>query len=118
MRRPVTIGLFLVLLLPAWTRAPRAAAAGQPAKVKLGTGMAVWDTGRPSPAVVEAAALAGKNDWTALPPGKPAASFQGDAILSNGRVVAVFRKQDSAVEVHAVKPDGVAARLRRMCSAP
>ena len=67
------------------------------------------------PAAAEAlapAALAGKNDWTAIPPGETADSLKGDAVLSNGRIVAVLRKQDSAVEVHAVKPGGAVARLR------
>src|SRR5207302_661831 len=56
--------------------------------------------------------LAGKNDWAAIPSDKTADSFRGDAVLSNGRIVAVLRKQDAAVEVHAVKPDGAVARLR------
>jgi hypothetical protein len=76
------------------------------------TGLAVWDTGRPSAAALTPAALAGKNDWTALPAGKMAGSFQGDAVLSNGRIVAVLRRQDAAVVVHAVKPDGPVARFR------
>ena len=56
--------------------------------------------------------LAGNNDWTGLVAGKTAAAFQGDAILSNGRIVAVLRQQEAAVEVHALKPAGAVARLR------
>src|SRR5262249_3396539 len=58
------------------------------------------------------AVLAGKNAWTAIPVGETTDSFRGDAVLSNGRVVAVLRKQDSAIEVHAVPHGGTAARLR------
>src|SRR5262249_54687162 len=53
-----------------------------------------------------------KNSWSAIPPEQTADSFKGDAVLSNGKIVAVLRKQDSTVEVHAVKPDGAVARLR------
>src|SRR5207302_4506854 len=58
------------------------------------------------------AALAGQNDWTAIPPGERADSFKGDAILSNGRIVAVLRSQDSAVDVHAVTKGRAVPRLR------
>src|SRR5205085_1084792 len=47
-----------------------------------------------------------------IPIGKTAGSFKGDAVLSNGRVVAVLRQQDSTVEVHDVKHGGRGARLR------
>jgi hypothetical protein len=62
--------------------------------------------------VLTSRALEGKNDWKAIPLGNTMASFQGDAILSNGRIVAVVRKGDAAVELHAIKPDGVVDRLR------
>ena len=39
-------------------------------------------------------------------------SFQGDAVLSNGRILVVLRKQDAAVDVYGVKSDGAAARIR------
>jgi len=58
------------------------------------------------------AALAGKENWTAIPVGDRVDSFKGDAVLDNGRIVAVLRKQDSAVEVHAAKPGGAVSRLR------
>src|SRR4051812_2496157 len=63
-------------------------------------GITVWDTGRPAAERLEPAALAGKNDWTAIPVGEMAGSLKGDAVLSNGRIVAVLRRQDSAVEVY------------------
>ena len=55
-------------------------------------------------------ALAGKNDWTVVPAEQTAESFKGDAVVGNGRIVAVLRKQDAALEVHAVKPDGAVLR--------
>ena len=76
------------------------------------TGITVWDTGRPAAEALAPAALAGKNDWAAIPPGETADSLKGDAVLSNGRIVALLRQQGSAVEVHAVERGGTAARLR------
>ena len=101
------------LLLPlSWASPTAAAGGGRPSPNKPGTAIRVWDTGRPSAEGLSPAALAGENDWTAVPPGQTVASFQGAAVLGNGRVVAVLRKQDAAVEVHAVKPGGAVARLR------
>jgi len=76
------------------------------------TGITVWDTGRPAAEALAPAALAGKNDWAAIPAGESADSLKGDAVLSNGRIVAVLRKQHSALEVHAVVRDSTVARLR------
>jgi hypothetical protein len=112
MRRRVVLRLVPLLGALSWAAAARAAEGDRPSEIKPKSGLAVWDTGEPSKEPLAPAALAGKNDWAALPPDKTADSFKGDAVLSNGRVAAVLRKQDSAVEVHAVKPDGAVARLR------
>ncbi len=68
----------------------------------------VWDTGRPAPAALVLA----KNDWTSIPSGTLADGFTGDAVLSNGRVAAILRRQEAAIEMHAVKPDGAVARFK------
>ena len=91
----------------AWSAEP---AQASPANSR--TGMSVWDTIRPSAEALPLAALAGKEDWIAILPGATPDSFKGDAVLSNGRIVAVLRQQASAVELHAVKPGGSVARLR------
>lgn len=75
-------------------------------------GIMVWDTTRPASEAIAPAAFSGKKDWNAIPAGKTADSFAGDAVIGNGRIVAVLRKQDSAVEVHAIKPDGAISRFR------
>jgi hypothetical protein len=96
----------------------RGAEAAQAAQPRTRTGITVWDTGRPSGEALAPAALAGENDWTAIPTGQSADSLKGDAVLSNGRIAAVLRRQDAAVEVHAVKPGGAVPRLRlRLMSA-
>jgi hypothetical protein len=99
----------LVLLLPPLSCASVTWAADD---VKPKTGLIVWDTGQPSKEALAPAALVGKNDWTAIPTDKTADAFKGDAVLSNGRIVAVLRQHDDAVEVSAVKPDGAVSRLR------
>jgi hypothetical protein len=104
MCRPISpVVLFLLL----WTAEAAKAGAIQPK-----AGLAVWDTGQSAAPVSVSTALGGKNAWMAIPLGKTTASFQGDAVLSNGRIVAVVRKGDAAVELHAIKPDGVVTRLR------
>src|SRR6516164_4570064 len=71
-------------------------------------GVAAWDTRRPVPAVLPLA----KNEWSVIPLGRTADAFKGDAVLSKGRIVAVLRRKDAAVEVHAVKRDGAISRVR------
>jgi hypothetical protein len=106
-------------LLALWTGA--AWGADEPVKPK--TGMSVWDTGKPSSEALAPGALAGnkdwaKNDWSAIPADTTVEAFKGDAVLSNGRIVAVLRQRDAAVEVHAARPDGAVLRLRlRLASA-
>ena len=100
MRWRAVLGAVGFLLALSWG----AVGSGQDSQAKPKTGIAVWDTGRSAADTLTPEALAGKNDWTAIPAEKTAASFKGDAVLSNGRIVAVLRKQDAAVEVHAVKP--------------
>src|SRR5262249_49723251 len=75
-------------------------------------GIEVWDTGQPSPASLPPAAITEKKGWTAVAAEKLASSFQGDAVLSNGRIVAVLRKQDSAIEIYSQQADGVVSRCR------
>ncbi len=107
--RPLIVRMVALLSPLLWIGQARSAD-GPPDKSKAG--MMVWDTGKPAAEALPAAALTGKNDWTAIPTDKTAESFAGDAVLSNGRIVAVLRKQDSAIEVHCVKPDGAVSRLR------
>jgi hypothetical protein len=112
MRWPVVIRMVLLLLPPGWAAASWSDASAQPSETQPRAGLTVWDTGQPSGEPLTPAALAGKNNWTVIPPGKMADSFKGDAVLSNGRIVAVLRKQDATVAIHGVKPDGAVARLR------
>jgi hypothetical protein len=103
----------VLLLLPlSWATLARGVDGPPAAEIKPKTGMIVWDTGKPSADALTPAALAGKNEWAVVPLDTTADSFKGDAVLSNGRLVAVLRQQDAAVEVYAAKPDGAVSRLR------
>ncbi len=109
------LGIFLIsAFLPplSWTGVTWGAETAQASPARPRTGITVWDTSRPSAEALPPATLAGKDDWIAIPLEATADSFKGDAVLNNGRIVAVLRQRDSAVEVHAVKPGGAVARLR------
>ncbi len=60
-------------------------------------GLGAWDTGKASASPIDVAARSG---WTAVAEG---GAFKGDAVLSNGRVSAVFRRESGAVEMGRVK---------------
>jgi hypothetical protein len=70
--------------------------------------LTIWDTGEASAESLPAPALQERKGWTAVAPGQPHALFQGDAVITDGRLTAVARKQDSAIEVYA----GDRAQLR------
>ena len=55
--------------------------------------LAVWDTGKTSAEPLAHAALAAKQGWTALEKDTPA--IKGDAVISNGQLTAVVRRNGS-----------------------
>jgi hypothetical protein len=77
-----------------------------------------WDTEQASAEPLAPAALAAKTGWTAILKDATAASFKGDAVLSNGRLLAVLRKQSAAVELYAFGPAGAVLRSRLVLMAP
>jgi hypothetical protein len=56
--------------------------------------------------------LISQNGWTALAAGGKAAAFKGDAVLTNGRIMAVARQLTTVVEVYSVGTEGPTSRLR------
>jgi hypothetical protein len=92
----------------AWAADAAPAPAGKPR-----SRITVWDTGKASSAALASAALVtGGKDWTVVSQGTASQAVKGDAVLSNGRIVAVLRRHASALEVHAVRPGGAVARVR------
>src|SRR5258706_15767219 len=57
------------------------------------SGIGAWDTGKPSPAPLN---LEARSGWAAVEEG---GTIKGDAVLSNGRVTAVFRRESGAGEL-------------------
>src|SRR5688572_33255456 len=57
-------------------------------------GVAAWDT------VTPAADLTQRSGWKALEGG---ASPQGDAVVTNGRILAVARKQGAGLEIYSLR---------------
>jgi hypothetical protein len=78
---------------------------------KARTSLYVWDTGKPSADAWSGRGVIGKNDWTVIPVEKTA-TFQGDAVFSNSRVAAAFRKHSASVELYGVRADGATVRSR------
>lgn len=73
-------------------------------------GMAVWDTGTPSADAYTPAAVAAKAGWSAV--SGPAADLKGDAVVTNGRILAVFRKRSASVDLYSVAGGQATARAR------
>ncbi len=107
--RSSTFG-FLACLVASF-QATDTVAIGQNPETKPKQGIAVWDAGS-STETLTSATLAGKNDWTALAAGKTLDAFQGPAVVSNGRIVAVVDKRDPGVQLYGIDGAGVTCRLR------
>ncbi len=69
-------------------------------------GIAVWDTGQASKESPAPAAIAAKTGWTSV--ADAGATVKGDAVVSNGRILAVFRRHDGSIDLH----DPAARRAR------
>jgi len=106
-----TAAIFLALGL-LQTSSTRAAEDAQNPALHLPPGIAVWDTRRPAAEPLAPAALANRQSWTQIPAQEKVQSFAGDAVLTNGRIVAVLRKHDSGVEIYSAGGKAIVARLR------
>ncbi len=77
--------------------ANRGAASAQPR-----TALAVWDTAKASTEPLAPEAIAQKNGWKPIAADDTAHAFQGDAVIGNGRVLAVARKHGAGVELYSL----------------
>jgi len=66
--------------------------------------VAAWDTGQSAAAPLSPEALAARSGWTEIPRGQAAASFKGDAVVTNGRLTVVARRLGSGLEVYGGGP--------------
>ncbi len=93
------LGLLLVSALPH-------SRAGETVVQSTQGRIAVWDTGRPSATRMSSTNLAAKTGWERIARNQTATSFQGDAAMANGRILAVLRKQGSAIDIYSQRPTG------------
>src|ERR1043166_4687136 len=117
----------LILLFAALSRFGEAASPVEPASRAT---LTIWDTGSPSETPLTPANLLKRPGWSPIAPDQKNASFRGDAVVSNGKILAVFRKHGAGIEVYTggdpallrfravlQATDGNAARLVRLALA-
>src|SRR5947207_5070008 len=66
------------------------------------TALAVWDTGTSSAAALAPEAIEQKGGWKPIASGETAPVFQGDAVITNGRVLLVARQQGTGGELYSL----------------
>ena len=108
----------LLLLAPPRPSATCGAEPEPSARVKPRTGIAVWDTRQPSSHALAPSDLTQMHGWARVPTGKTAATFDGDAVMTNGRILAVLRKRGAAVEMYSQGPDGPIGRAGLLLGVP
>jgi hypothetical protein len=100
----------ILLLLPCGGQDP--ARAAEEADVSFRPGIAAWDTGQAAEQADPPSLLVPQREWTAVASGITATVFQGDAIISNGRIALAVRRKAQAVEAYALSHEGMVLRLR------
>lgn len=70
----------------------------------------IWDTGQPHAKPLTAADWTAQKKWKTVGRRKKPAHFAGDAVVSNGRILAVIRKVSPRVEVYATGTDRAPVR--------
>ena len=88
------------------------ASAGQETSAKARAAIVIWDTGQSSAEPLAPKSVTAHEGWSALTGTGKDAPFKGDAVMTNGRTLAVVRQRGAAVEVYSVGNDGPTARLR------
>jgi hypothetical protein len=109
MPKAIPVGVSVLMLVALGVFCPEAPA--QNASSQPSTAITVWDTGRPSTDPLTSQALTAHDGWNALAAGGKDAPLKGDAVMSNGRTIAVVRQRGAAVEIYSVGKDGPTPRL-------
>ncbi len=79
---------------------------------------AAWDTGQASAAPLSPEQVEAKTGWTVIARDQAQAAFKGDAVVSNGRILAVARKQGGGVEVYSLAAGNAVSRARLVLQGP
>lgn len=98
--------MLLVIGASAHSAAGATTAQSPPARI------AVWDTGSPSGNALPPSVATSKDGWQQIPRNETRSAFRGDAVVTNGRVLAAVRKRGSTIEVYSVVSDGVVPRAK------
>ena len=86
------------LMLGACSSGAFAQTSGQRARAVL----SVWDTGSTSAEQLDVATIEQKQGWKPVASGDRATTFTGDAVITNGRLLAVARQHGTGVEVYSL----------------
>lgn len=78
------------------------AASAQETKGPSPATLAVWDTGKSSTNPLSAQSVDEKSGWKSIATDTPPNAFQGDAAISNGRVLAVARTQGNGLDLYSL----------------
>jgi len=62
-------------------------------------GVAAWDTGRASTEPFTSAQIAARTGWAAV--AEPSPALKGDAVVTNGPLTVVFRRQNGTIDLYA-----------------
>jgi hypothetical protein len=77
-------------------------ALAQPPAKQPRAAISLWDTGKSSAEPLAAQAVEQKNGWQAIENVPTPKAFQGDAVVSNGRVLAIARRDAPGVELYSL----------------
>jgi hypothetical protein len=75
---------------------------GQEHPERQRVGLSVWDTRSSSSQQLTPEATEQKQGWKPIASGETTNSFEGDAVISNGRVLAVARRKGTGVELYSL----------------
>ncbi len=85
---------------------------GQGAAEPARTALAVWDTGMAAAELLTPDVVERRDGWKPIGAGDTTQAFQGDAVISNGRVLAVARKHGTGIELYSLGLDKPMFRAR------
>lgn len=74
--------------------------------------IAVWDTRSSGASELSPSIVMKKDGWQQIPRNETPSSFRGDAVMTNGRILAVVRQQGSGIDIYSVVSQGVVPRAR------
>jgi hypothetical protein len=85
---------------------------GQEGAERARATLSVWDTGKSSPKPLAPETVEQKSGWQRIASQETAKPFQGDAVISNGRLLAVARRQGTGIELYSLGLGKPAFRAR------